>query len=241
MNAPRSTGWWLLAGAGLLLVPYLILTVTFDYPAILRQEPGVILTRFAAGGPTLIVTWLAFGLVGLPLVPAVGQLGQWLESRDPAVRWATSLGIAGLVVQMVGLLRWAFVVPVLARLYIETDSEALRVSCRVAFIVVHQYGGVVLGEHLGQLFTIVWTVVLARALGRVGALGWGGVALGYGASAVYLLAQAELLATVIPGFPVWWPAGLLGSTGWLVWLMVVGWRLLRSRGRRPPGVGAAVA
>jgi len=42
------------------------------------------------------------------------------------------------------------------------------------------------------------------------------------ASAIYLLAQAELFATVIPGFPVWDMAGFIGSTLWLMWLIIIG-------------------
>jgi hypothetical protein len=52
--------------------------------------------------------------------------------------------------------------------------------------------------------------------------------LGYVASAIYLLAQGDLFATVIPGFPVGDLAGLLGSTLWLVWLIVVGAQFLRT-------------
>jgi hypothetical protein len=46
--------------------------------------------------------------------------------------------------------------------------------------------------------------------------------LGIGSSVIYLLAQAELFATVIKDFPVWDLAGFIGSTLWLVWLIIVG-------------------
>lgn len=46
--------------------------------------------------------------------------------------------------------------------------------------------------------------------------------LGYVSSSIYLLAQADLFATVMPGFPVWDLAGFIGSTLWLVWLVAVG-------------------
>ena len=46
--------------------------------------------------------------------------------------------------------------------------------------------------------------------------------LGWFASAVYLLAQTELLATAIPNFPVIGWAGFFGSLLWLVWMIVVG-------------------
>ena len=51
--------------------------------------------------------------------------------------------------------------------------------------------------------------------------------LGIGASLIYLMAQAELFATIIPGFPVWGMAGFIGSTLWLIWLIIVGIKFLR--------------
>ena len=48
------------------------------------------------------------------------------------------------------------------------------------------------------------------------------------------MAQAELFATVMPQFPVWELAGLIGSTLWLVWLVVVGVMLLRQKDQQTP-------
>ena len=53
--------------------------------------------------------------------------------------------------------------------------------------------------------------------------------LGWFASAVYLLAQTELLATAIPKFPVIDWAGLYGSLLWLVWMLVLGVYLFKSK------------
>jgi hypothetical protein len=52
---------------------------------------------------------------------------------------------------------------------------------------------------------------------------------GFAASIVYALAQGELLATAIPGFPFWNAAGLVGSLMWLAWMLALGILLLRMR------------
>jgi hypothetical protein len=52
--------------------------------------------------------------------------------------------------------------------------------------------------------------------------------MGFTSSFIYFLAQAELLATVIPGFPVIGVAGFLGSTLWLIWLIVVGVKFIKN-------------
>ncbi len=51
--------------------------------------------------------------------------------------------------------------------------------------------------------------------------------LGVTASIIYLMAQAELFATVIPDFPVWNMAGFIGSTLWLVWIVIIGINFLK--------------
>ena len=50
---------------------------------------------------------------------------------------------------------------------------------------------------------------------------WLGVT-GLAVSAIYLLNQGDILATAVPGFPVWDLAGLLGSTGWGLWVAALG-------------------
>lgn len=228
-NPEKQIGTALVLGAVLVLIPYSILTVIFEYPDILRQAPGTVLTRFHAGGGRLIAVWWAFAATGVPLLYAYVRLGQYLETRHPLVRWATTLGVLSGVVQIVGLLRWTFVVPVLARTYVETTDPATRSAVEVVFLAIHQFGGVVLGEHVGQLATIGWMVLMARIFGQLRMMPAWVVRFGYLAAGVYLLAQGELVATVVPGFLVWDLAGLLGSTLWLVWLVVVGgWFLKRA-------------
>lgn len=226
MKQSKTIGWLLIAGTLGVLVPYTILTIIFDYPDILREDAGVILTRFHEGGNRLICTWWAFAMLGLPLLKASVMLGHLLEHRLRYVRWATTLGIIGLLVQLVGLLRWTFVVPVLANHFVTGDAM-VKTSARIGFELLHQYAGVALGEHLGQLFSIGWTIVLSAAFAQLKLfpkwISW----LGYTSGAIYLLAQAEAVATVVPGTPMVPLAGLVGSTLWLVWLMAVGIQLLR--------------
>lgn len=222
MKINQSIGGLFIAGAIALFIPYTMLTIMFEYPDILRQDTAVILTKFHEGGSRLIWTWFAFAVTGLPLLPAYILLGQKLETNSPLVRIATTIGVIGLVVQMVGLLRWTFVVPVLADTFVTASDEPTKAAAIVAFRTIHQFGGVILGEHLGQLFTIAWTVVISLSFAKLKLFPKWVHVLGLVSSFIYLLAQAELFATVMPGFPVWEMAGFIGSTLWLVWLVVVG-------------------
>ena len=234
MNTPQHhtnkiIGSLFITGSVALFIPYNILIIIFDYPDILRHDTASVLTRFHDGGSQLIWTWFAFAITGIPLLPAYILLGQKLEGKSVIARLATTIGVTGLIVQMIGLLRWTFVVPILADTFVDATDDATRAAAVVAFKAIHQFGGVILGEHLGQTFTIAWTIMISIALQQLKGFPRWVAYFGYVASGIYLLAQGELFATVIPGFPVWAFAGFTGSTLWLVWLVIVGFYFLRSK------------
>ena len=229
MKQEKTIGWLLITGAVGVLIPYTMLTVMFEYPDILRQDTAIILTKFQEGGKALIWIWFAFALIGLPLIPAYIRIGQILENNSSLVRTATTLGVIGLIVQVIGLLRWTFVIPVIANSYLSASDEVTKTAAVMSFKIIHQFAGVLLGEHLGQLLTIVWTVLMSITFSRLKLVPkWVNI-LGFISASIYLLAQAELLATVMPDFPVWGFAGFIGSTLWLVWLLIIGILFLRKQ------------
>jgi len=135
----------MILGAVALFAPYTLLTIIFDYPDILRKDTAYVLTQFHDGGSKLIWTWFAFAITGLPLLPAYILLGKSLECKVPMMRVATTIGVIGLVVQMIGLLRWTFVVPVLADAFVNSNDEAIKAAAIINFKLIHQFGGVLLG------------------------------------------------------------------------------------------------
>jgi hypothetical protein len=106
----------------------------------------------------------------------------------------------------------------------------VRTATEAAWVAQHQFGGALLGEHLGQVLAITWSVTVSLALLRSrvppARTGWAGL----GASALYLLNQGDVPATAVPGFPVWDAAGLIGSTAWGGWVAALGAALLLARG-----------
>lgn len=224
-----TTGILLILGAILVNIPFTLLIMNFDYPDILREPAGIILERFAAGGPSLVWTWLAFAWVGLPILIGLLLLPKAMEDDTLTGKVALFFGALGAFVQMVGLLRWPFVVSVLARLYTAPQaSEVTKEAVAAVFQAVHQYGGVVMGEHIGQAFTIFWITLLSLSLLHSSLFPRWLPATGFITACVYILAQGELLATAMPGFPVWDLAGPLGSLLWLAWLIALGILILRN-------------
>ena len=55
----------------------------FGYPGILRQEPGEILQRFAAGGTGLVLRWQALLLSAVAMLPLVALLAVSLSAPPP--------------------------------------------------------------------------------------------------------------------------------------------------------------
>jgi hypothetical protein len=235
--ATRRTTGALLAGAALTFaVAATVLSATFDWPDVLRRPAAEVLPSFAAGGPALVWTWFAtgwsYGLLAVPVLLLPGVLGL---RDDPALRVATSLGAVSVLLSLVGFLRWVFVVPALADSWVAGDAPT-RTAVAAAWTAQHQFGGALLGEHLGQLLAIAWSVTFSVVVLRTRVLprwlGGTGVAVG----ALYLLNQGDVLATAVPGVPVWSPAGFLGSSLWGLWVIALGvcvWRSTPAEPQRP--------
>lgn len=230
-NYRKLAGIFFIVGAALVNIPYTLLIMNFDYPDILRLPTAEILTRFQSGGNPLIYTWLAFAWVGLPMLFGTIMLKRILEKEGSLfLETATALGVIGFIVQVIGLLRWVFVVPVLARIFTDPAADTVtKAAVTAVFTAVHQYGGVILGEHLGQFLIILWMSMISGIIQRSAMFSKWVAWLGWVASAIYLLAQTELLATAIPSFPVIGWAGLTGSLLWLSWMIVMGVYLVKYR------------
>ena len=141
----------------------------FEYPGILRQPTPVILTRFAAGGSGLIVRWWLFMLTALALLPLAVLVGVVLGAAPAALVGASIVvGAAAALVQVLGLVRWPFAVPELARRYAAADEgptgDATRATIEVVFATLHRLLGVAIGEHLGYLLTGAWTLLVSAAM-----------------------------------------------------------------------------
>jgi uncharacterized protein DUF4386 len=221
------------AGAFLIVAPlwfntsFALLGKRFEYPDILRRPANEILDRFRAGGSALILLWWMFMLSGLLLIPSVVLLGQ-AQGFTGIVPLAVSIGVLAGLVQMLGLLRWVFLVPSLARMNADPSLESGQREANVAvFRAMHQYLGVGVGEHLGYLFTGIWSVLTGLAIVEGELLpawmGWPGIVIGVGLA----VGSAEFLG---PNEEHGW--SLAGAAipvlyiAWSVWLLAMGIALI---------------
>ena len=221
MKVEIAAGVFLIAAPLWFNVTFALLGKRFEYPDILRRSSSEILDRFHAGGSSLILLWWMFMLSGLLLIPAVVLLGQALGFTG-VVPLAVSVGILAGLVQMLGLLRWVYLVPSLARTNADPALESgQREATLAVFRAMHQYLGVGVGEHLGYLFTGIWSALIGVAITRSELipawLGWIGIVVGAGltlGSGEFLGPNEErgwrLVGAAIPILYIAWSLWLLG-------------------------------
>jgi hypothetical protein len=217
------------AGAVLILVPiafntlFFLLQRRFDYPDILRKPTAEVLDRFRAGGSGLVAVWYGFALTSVAFIPLVVLLrGALAHAHAPLLPGMIAVGTLAGVVQFIGLARWPFAVPHLARVHADpTASDAERAAATVTFETLNRYAGVAIGEHLGYLLTGAWTIQVSVAVADTTIvpswIGWVGL----------VPALGILVGLLEPAG--WRPAGALNAVGyllWSVWLIALGVGLL---------------
>jgi hypothetical protein len=216
-------------------VAFAALAARFEYPDILRRPTSEVLERFRAGGSSLVLLWWAFAMTAVLLAPAAVLLSASLTGAGPALLvTATVIGVLAAVTQFLGLVRWPFLVPFLARADADPEaSPARREAVDVVFQAFHRYLGVAVGEHLGYLFTGVWTILSSVAIVTSGVVnGWigvGGIVIG----ALLALCAFEFVG----GFEErgWRLAGAITPfvyIAWSLWLVATGIALLVAAGVR---------
>lgn len=229
MSAAITAGGLLVALPVAFNVAFGALAAKFDYPDILRRPTGEVLSRFRQGGTPLLLWWWIFALTAAALAPLAVLLPSVLHDADATVlSLGATVGVLAALVQVLGLIRWPFLIPYLARLDAETDSSpARREAVDVIFQSFNRYLGVAVGEHLGYLLTGSWTILVGVAFAQTSVvpswLGLPGIVIG----TVLVLCSLEFVG---PAEREGWKlAGILTPItyiAWSLWLVAAGIPLL---------------
>jgi hypothetical protein len=225
MNTAQIAGSILVLSPVLFNVLFILLQKYFEYPSILRKPTEYVLQRFSEGGRRLIAIWYCFTLTPILFVALVEMIQQVFSSSGISyLGMATTFGVLAGAVQFLGLIRWPFLVPYLAKTYRDpTSSQATRDSVVVIFQATNRYLGVAVGEHLGYLFTGVWTILTGLTIINTSLLnpllGWLGIFVAFGIA-------AGILEEV--GFRSAGAISAISYVLWSSWLIVIGLFLLLS-------------
>ena len=214
-------------------VAFAALAARFEYPDILRRPTGEVLERFRAGGSSLVLLWWTFAMTAVLLAPTAVLLSAGLDGADPALlAAATVVGVLAAVTQFLGLMRWPFLVPFLARADADPDATpARREAVDIVFQAFHRYLGVAVGEHLGYLFSGGWTILTGIAIMTSGVVsGWIGLA-GVVVGALLVVCSFEFVGAFEDRG--WRLAGAITPfvyIAWSLWLIATGIGLLITAG-----------
>ncbi|MBY0583689.1 MAG: DUF4386 family protein [Sphingomonas sp.] len=211
-------------------IPYAVLACLYDYPQILRRPASEALHRFAEGGPSIVLAWYGFMFAALALIPVALWLAvtreRIVQSPTLAIGAAIAGSLAGLA-QAIGLARWVFTIPALA-------AHADSLDTQRAFDLLNAYGGVAIGENIGQLLTAWFVAQLAMLqaregahwLPRLGGLTALSIALGTGEGVAIALGRNGSLFSI---------ATITGFVALSLWLIATGTMLVRhGRAERRP-------
>lgn len=204
-------------------IPYAVLAALYDYPQILRRPAFEALQKFAEGGPPVILAWYGFMIAALALIPVAAALSITPArlKRAPALALgAAQAGALAGIAQAIGLARWVFVVPALAR---DAGSSAAQAS----FELLNAYGGVAIGENLGQLLTALFVGQLAMLQQREGAR-WLALA-GFLTAAAIATGTGEGIAIALGrDGQMFSLATIAGFVGLSLWLVATGTAMIRA-------------
>jgi hypothetical protein len=229
MNA-KFTAVALIAAAVLANLAFTALGSIFNYPDVLGEPAGEVLTSFHQNQGAVSAWFSILALSAALLAPIAIGVGRLSATR--AMRLATRVGVAAAVVQVIGLMRWPLLVPGYASDSVN-GSASVAESARNSFTTASDVLGTAVGETLGYLLTATWTVLVIVALRRGFAGRW---------FALLGLASASLVVVGVLSpldLPLVDTANFVGYVLWSIWLIAFGVVLLVRERRAGATMAAA--
>jgi hypothetical protein len=219
----KLTASLLILAAVLANVAFTALGSIFNYPDVLDEPAGDVLTAFRDNQGAVSGWFSVLALSAALLAPVAIGVGRLSSTR--AMRIAVPIGITAAAVQVIGLLRWPILVPGYAS-DAAGGNAGVAAAGRDSFTTASDILGTAIGETLGYLLTATWTVLVVVALGRRFAGRWLQV-LGAVSAALVLVGVLSPF-----GLPVIDTANFLGYVLWSMWLIALAVVLLVHE-RRP--------
>jgi hypothetical protein len=213
----------MISAAVLLNVAFTGLATVFNYPDVLKEPADDVLASFQTSQAAVSAWFLTLALGAALLAPIAVGVGRL--STSGLMRWAVPVGIAAALVQVIGLLRWPFLVPGWAATTAGNDPAAAD-DARAAFGTANRVLGNLIGETGGYLLTATWTLLVLGALGSAFTGRWF-IALG---SVSAVLVSAGVLSPL--DLPLIDTANFVGYVLWSVWLIAFAAVLLLQHRRR---------
>ncbi len=211
----------------LMYAAFFILSSSIDWPASLDEPASVNLPLIIEQRGAVILGYGSYLLYSLLILPLAVMLYFALKDREasPLLAVAAAVGVISALARALGIVRWLFLMPALAEVYLDpASSEATREAVEVAYTAFNEYAGGV-GEIIGVGLTgALWVGLISIALLRSERFPkWLGL---LGILAAILLAPSVL---AIAGMDVGSLFAVVGGNVLLVWMIALAVVLFRSR------------
>lgn len=169
----RWTAFILIFEGLLMFVPLIILGSAIEWPATLSDPANLMLPRIHEQAESVRLGYffyLMYSILFLPLALMTNQVVSGGKSNI-LLTIATGFGIGSAVLRTLGIIRWLFPLPVLARLYVDpATSGETRATISIVYQTLNDYAGAI-GEVLGvSLFAAIWVALVSIAILRSGSL-----------------------------------------------------------------------
>jgi len=154
----------------LIFAPLIILGAAINWPASLDEPASVnlplILEQYIAM-MTGYSIYLVYSLLFWPMAYLTGRVIVIGDTENTLFRVASGFAALSALARALGIVRWLFAMPVLARLYTNpTVSENSKESISMVYEMLNAYAGGI-GELLGvNLFASIWLVLISLLLIR---------------------------------------------------------------------------
>lgn len=149
----------------LIFPPLIILGSAINWPASL-DEPASVNLPLILENFTAVITgygiYLIYSLLFWPVAYLTGRAIAGNEIDNNLFRVATGFAVLSVMARVLGIVRWLFAMPVLARLYTASNSTLeQKTYISIVYEMLNSYAGGV-GELLGvSLFTVVWLTLIS--------------------------------------------------------------------------------
>lgn len=166
----RATVVLLIVEFLLIFAPQIILGAAINWPASLDEPAGVNLPLILEQYPAMMsgyAFYLVYSLLFWPVAYLTGRVIVGEDVENVLFRVAGGFAALSALARALGIVRWLFTMPVLARLYTAPGaSSELRASISMVYEMLNSYAGGV-GELLGvNLFAAIWLVLIGVLIRR---------------------------------------------------------------------------
>ena len=232
VNFRKLTGFIFILTPLWLIINSRVLAAVSGFPDIQYEGVDALLTRIHASGTLGIFVWYVFIIPGVLYIAGTVMFHKLLEpERIPWFGVATTMGVIGWAIQFFGLVRWIFVYPYLAKIWVGTDNPSTRETVTIIFYVINNYAGFALGQTIGLYLSAVWLLLVGIAIRKSPLfkpwLGYVAILAAIGIS----IANFGALGSVVPWISTkafFRVAGIFWYISF-AWMIYVGFIMMRSR------------